>query len=219
MQTAPASAHCSRVSSLIYGTRGTMPRSSTTGALWLPPGHRAYEPPRSLRLCSIVSIASSMEAVALARALAKARLVSLPAGVSRNWRADLDLPTGARQVGSHLPHCHLVLHAFSYPPNILRRERRVSTRWPSGRCGRSYEHNPGPTLCMDMLPYLRGSRLGLLSIVSFIWPPFASSTSISLIAWSGTSMPSLVSRSYMVGALPSVRPTPLPPRPPSTTHR
>jgi hypothetical protein len=69
---------------------------------------------------------------------------------------------------------------------------------PRALCGageRPYEHSSGLTLRMVMLPYLRGSRLALLSIVSFIWPPFASSTSISLIAWSGTSMPSLISRS------------------------
>ena len=34
-----------------------------------------------------------------------------------------------------------------------------------------YEHNSGLTLWTVMLPYLRGSRLGLASIVSFTWPP------------------------------------------------
>src|SRR5687767_3332572 len=48
----------------------------------------AYEPPRSFRLCWIVSIASLMEVLALAMALARARSVLPPAATSKNRWAD-----------------------------------------------------------------------------------------------------------------------------------
>jgi hypothetical protein len=54
-----------------------------------------------------------------------------------------------------------------YDSHILRLPdwRRVATRRLSSP---TYEHSFGLTLRIVMLPYLLGSRLGLLSIVSFI---------------------------------------------------
>ena len=96
-------------------------------------------------------MASSMEALALARALARARLAPLPSGVSRNWRADW-ISRPARQVGPHLLHGLLVLHRSPHPPNILRPYSNFSLNCSSTLCSSSACSSVALVSTLDLVP-------------------------------------------------------------------